>query len=290
MPARPAPEPVRPGLLLAAFGAYSLAHLANQTLLARPEAVRALEELRSASGGWVEPLLVRSLVVLAAFLLVVVVLGARAPRDVGWRAPHVLPGVAVTLGAWAVLQLGLALAVLARGAALAPHPEWAHRGVVPVAAAVLAQALGPALVEDTAFRGFFLPQLRRRIARPGTLALLAAAGALAGSALLFGLAHLPARALVARSDLLALAREQAHLVSAGLALGLVALATRNLFVVVGLHVLLVEPATLVAAPAEWVRTGVLCVFGVVVVGALAWRVRRRGRGSVREVRVGRRAA
>jgi membrane protease YdiL (CAAX protease family) len=290
MPARPVPEPVPPGLLLAAFGAYSLAHLANQTLLARPDAVRALADVRAASGGWIEPLLVRSQVILAAFLFVVIVLGARGPRDVGWRARHVLPGILVTLGAWAILQLGLALAVLAHGGVLAPHPLWAHRGVVPVLAAVLAQALGHALVEDTAFRGFFLPQLRRRIARPGTLALLAAAGALAGSALLFGLAHLPARALVARSDLLALAREQAHFVSAGLALGRGALATRNLFVVVGLHVLLVEPATLVAAPPEWVHRGVLCAFAAVVAGALAWRVRRRRPAGVHAPRAARRAA
>ncbi len=268
--------------LLAAFAAYSLAHLFNNTVLELDTPRRALLELQRASGGWIEPVLVRSQFVLLAFLLVVVVLGRKKMSAVGWRARDVLPGVLVYAGAWLVLQLGLVAAALRQGVELAWHPLWTRFGVGAVLGGVLAQALGHALVEDTAFRGFFLPELRARLARPGTklMALLFTLLALLGSALLFGLAHVPTRLLVKGSGLGELVREQGHFLSAGLALGVAWLATRNLFVVVGLHVLLNDPAPLVDVPGTVLNRAVLVVFGGVVVLA-AWR-RMRGRSATAE--------
>lgn len=273
-------RPVGLRLLLAAFAAYSLAQLFNNTVLELEAPRRVLLELQRASNGWIEPVLVRSQVVLVAFLLVIVLFGRKRVSDAGWRARDVVPGLLVYVGAWLVLQLGLVAAVLRQGVALAWHPMWTRFGVGAVLGGVLAQALGHALVEDTAFRGFFLPQLRARLAQPRVklMAFLFPLIAVLGSALLFGLAHVPTRLLVKGSGLGELVREQGHFLSAGLALGLAYLATRNLFAVVGLHVLLNDPAPLVDVPGTVLNRAVLVVFGGVVVLAAwrRWRAHRSG--------------
>ena len=273
-----------PALLVLAFAAYSAAHLFNNTVLQRAGARTALDALQAASGGWIAPVLVRSQVVLAAFLAVVIGLGRRRLADVGWSARRLLPGLGIALGAWAMLQAVLLLTVLLRGAPLAWHASWSRDGLAAVGAGVLAQALGHALVEDTAFRGFFLPELRARLVRPGSvLALVGVIGlCIAGSSLLFGLAHLPTRALVRGSGVVELLEEQWEFFSAGVALGLAFVTTRNLFAVVGLHVMLNAPAPLVQVPGLVLRSAVLCVFAAVVVlsagsAVRAWYRRTRAR-------------
>lgn len=270
-------------LLVAAFVAYSLAHLFNNTVLALHGPRLALQRLQIASGGWIEPLLVRSLVVLLAFLAVVLVLGRRSLGSLGWRARQLVPGLLVYLGAWVVLQLGLLLAMARQGNALELHPMWTSFGLPAVLGGVLAQLCGHALAEDTAFRGFFLPELRARLARPASLLALVCLGlAVVGSSLLFGLAHLPTLILVQGASLTELVARQAHFFSAGIALGLAYLATRNLFAVVGLHVLLNDPAPLVAVPGFVLNRAVLVVFGGVIVLGCVHRLRRlRGRRAAR---------
>jgi membrane protease YdiL (CAAX protease family) len=256
------------GLLLGALAAYSLAHLANNTLLAAPAVRDALAALHVASGGFVEPVLVRSWVVLGVFFAVVLGVGRCSLASVGWRAFALVRGGVTWLGAWLALNVLLWLWVGARGAELALHPMWARFGVGAVLGGILAQAAGHALAEDTAFRAFFLPELRARAARFGPW--VSAAVALLGSAALFGLAHLATRVLVKSPGGAALLAEQGHFFSAGLALGLVWLATENLGVVVALHVLLNDPAPLVAVDGTALNRGVLLVIALVVVGAL-WR-------------------
>lgn len=262
-------------LLVAAFVAYSLAHLFNNTVLELHGPRLALQRLQIASGGWIEPLLVRSQVVLLAFLAVVVLFGRRSPRSLGWRARQIVPGLLVYLGAWGVLQLGLLLAMARQGNAIELHPMWTSFGLPSVLGGVVAQLCGHALVEDTAFRGFFLPELRTRLARPASLLALAfLALALVGSSLLFGLAHLPTLVLVQGASLAELVSRQAHFLSAGVALGLAYLATRNLFAVVGLHVLLNDPAPVVAVPGFVLNRAVLIVFAGVIVLGCVHRLRR----------------
>ncbi len=263
-------------LLIAAFVAYSLAHLFNNTVLQLEGPRRALLRLQIESNGWIEPVLVRSMVVLLAFLLVVVVYGDRRPSEIGWRPRQLLPGVLIYAGAWLMLQVGLLAAVMRQGIALEWHPMWTRFGINAVLGGVLAQALGHALVEDTAFRGFFLPQLRARFAKRAPLLALVGflAVAVLGSSLLFGLAHLPTRILVYQSGWRELLAEQAHFLSAGFALGLAFVATRNLFAVVGLHVLLNDPAPIIAVPGTVLNQAILVVFGGVVALAFVYRIRR----------------
>jgi len=291
------PRPSRPAslrLLFAAFLAYSLAHLFNNTVLELDAPRHALLQLQIGTNGWVEPVLVRAQIVLAAFLIVVIGFGERRFADLGWRARLLLPGFVTYACAWVVLQLGLVAAVLRQGLPLELHPMWTRFGLPAVLGGVIAQACGHALVEDTAFRGFFLPELRARLARP--LSLLAVPLFLiftvGGSALLFGLAHLPTRILVYGSGWKDLLVEQANFLSAGLALGLAYLTTRNLFAVIGLHVLLNDPAPIVAVPGTTLNHAVLVVFGGVIALSLVggWRRRRRAAAPERSLEQRRAAA
>jgi len=277
-PTRPAPL----RLLVFAFLAYSAAHLFNNTVLELEAPRLALQRLQIASGGWIEPVLVRSQVVLAAFLLVVVAAGRRSFADIGWRSHDLVPGLLVYAGAWSVLQLGLVLSVLRQGHALEWHPMWTRFGLPAVLGGVIAQACGHALAEDTAFRGFLLPELRVRMARPLSFAaaLLVLALTVSCSAALFGLAHLPTRLIVYGSGWKELLVEQGQFLSAGLALGLAYLSTRNLFAVVGLHVLLNDPAPLVAVPGTVLNRATLIVFAGVVLIGLVRKLRRSGSAAV----------
>ena len=272
-------KPASTVLLALALLAYSGAHLLNNTLLASAPVRGALDRLQVASGGWVEPVLVRSQVVLGAFLVVVLWIGRRPAADVGWRSELVLPGFLTWLVAWLALQASLVAAQLVNGQTIVWHTRWTMLGAGGALGAALAQALGHALAEDTAFRGFYLPELRARFARLGSGATLLA---LAGAALLFGLAHLPTRYFVKGSSEMDLLGEQWGFFSAGLALGVACLATRNLFAVVALHVLLNDPAPLVDSPGALLRRSVLAVFAGMLVLALALRLAARRRAGVPE--------
>src|SRR5262245_759004 len=242
-------RPVQPAkllLLLLAFLAYCGAHLLNNTLLAGEQARAALEGLHVASDGWIEPVLVRSLVVLGTFLIAVLWIGRRCAADIGWRSELVLSGLFTWLGAWLALQIGLVGMKLLAGQPVVWHARWTMLGTGGLLGGALAQALGQALAEDTAFRGFFLPELRARFApdgsMPGTLL------AIIGAALLFGLAHLPTRFLVAGLSGTDMLGEQWGFFTAGVALGVACLATRNVFAVIALHVLWSDPAPWIQVP------------------------------------------
>jgi membrane protease YdiL (CAAX protease family) len=278
-------------LIGAALATYSLAHLFNNTVLELPAARHALSQLQIASGGWIEPLLVRSWVVLALFLGVVLGFGRRRFADLGWRARHVVPGLLIYLGAWSTLQLGLVAAVLRQQVALEFHPMWTRFGLPAVLGGVLAQYCGHALVEDTAFRGFVLPALRARVTRRNSLVVVSVLVlfAVVVSALLFGLAHLPTLVLTRGTSVKELVLQQGSFLSAGIALGLAYVATRNLVAVVGLHVLLNDPAPIVAVPGEVLNRATLVVFAGLVVLGFAHRLRRarrlrRAQGAATEVR------
>src|SRR5262245_3304430 len=267
-------RPVQPAkllLLLLAFLAYCGAHLLNNTLLAGEQARAALEGLHVASDGWIEPVLVRSLVVLGTFLIAVLWIGRRCAADIGWRSELVLSGLFTWLGAWLALQIGLVGMKLLAGQPVVWHARWTMLGTGGLLGGALAQALGQALAEDTAFRGFFLPELRARFApdgsMPGTLL------AIIGAALLFGLAHLPTRFLVAGLSGTDMLGEQWGFFTAGVALGVACLATRNVFAVIALHVLWSDPAPWIQVPGPLLHDVKTCVCAGVVL--LAWLGNRR---------------
>lgn len=262
-------EDLDPRPRLGAWGAsgallsvYCAAHLFNNLAIAGGRLEAGLERLHGASAGLVEPLLVRSWIVLAAFLLVRRWLLRRGPADLGWRRDALLPALRTTVLCWAALQIGLLAVVGWSEASLAPHPMWARRGALAVIGGVLAQALGHALAEETIFRGHFLELVRRREAARGPWR--SAVCAAVASSLLFGLAHLGVRVLVHEVRGLELVQEQGHFFLAGLAFAALYLATGNLLTTAALHALVNDPAPLVKASGTTVNGVLLVVLGGLV--------------------------
>lgn len=267
----PSVQAVSGRTIAAAAAAWILAIFAVNALVFQGAFGTVLWQLHAQTHGLVEPTLVGSLIVLAAFMMVVVVLARVPPAAVGWVPGDAARALPVVIGFWVLMQAALVLSAIAFGGGVTLHPAWTQPGTAAVLGGVLAQALGNALAEETAFRGFFFAQflLRTRRLRPAA----AVATAAAASAVLFAVAHLPNRLLVKQLSPGSLATDQAQLVFAGLLFALVFAATRNLFTTVGLHALANDPAPLVSSAGEVVQVTYLVLLGTVLLTARGMRSR-----------------
>lgn len=246
-----------------------VAVLVNQVLFALP-VVRTVARV---SGGWVQPTLVAAVVVLVCVVGVGIAwLGRLRMADVYWRTDLLLPALAASAAVWAAAQLLVAAAEILRGHPLDWHPSWARAGVGVVGGALLAQVAGNALVEETVFRGFLLPQLTRRLRHVARGSVATLALALLGSQLFFALYHLPNR-LFARMPLGEIGADAALLLLMGTVFALLFLLTRNLWLVVGLHALGNRPTALFAASDTTVRAALL-ISALALLAA--WRLAARG--------------
>lgn len=226
-----------------------------------------LNPMERATGGLVTRTLVANVVLLGIVLLIVLGLGHLKPGDVGLRWSQVGVGVAVTAGAWLLMQLaGLASGLVTGTLALAP--TWGDVGVLAVLGALLGQLLGNALTEEVTWRGFALPQAYGRLAKRAwwhahtgwTLI-----GALILSQGLFALIHLPNRLVSGFSGWeLVLGLLVPCLL--GVVFALVYLRTGNLFVAVGLHALVNAPTLLFAAGS----VSAMVMLAVVALVLLIW--------------------
>ncbi len=221
------------------------------------------------TGGLVQSGLVRGLLaLLVEWLLVIVVLGGFAPRDVGLR----LGTLPVGLGYAASLWLGAQLLAIAGTLIAGGHPSvggvWRSESAGFPVGEFLGQLFGLALAEEVVFRGFLLAHcllyFQRRLARGGT------STALLVAALAFALAQLP-EALAAGDygSFLGGLQGQGALVFWGLVYGLVYVRTRNLFFVIGLHALHAAPTPFFEWPfrSPLLRSELLMVVAAAVLAA-----------------------
>ncbi len=198
------------------------------------------------------------------YLLIGVLLlgiGRLRPRDLGWRRRNLRAGLLTLAGVWLLLQIVIALLALAAGSGLIWHPDWMEFPVLVVIGWLVGHLLGTAVVEDTVYRGFLLPQLYlwlgERKWRLGTAVFL--------SQLLFTLSHIP--------QWIEYGMDTPLLPGIVLLLGLVFTAifllTDNLFVVMAFHALHDAPTPLFVSPVDSHVLMLLLELGVI--GWLWWR-------------------
>lgn len=246
-------------LALALFS-WVAASLYVNGVLFQGEPIRALRRVHGATRGLVEPTLVGSFVVLGALGVATLWVGRLRPADLGWIRAHLLPALGATAGFWLAMQAILAALLLLAGQPLGFHPHWMQRGPGGAAGALLAQALGNALAEETFFRGFLLPQLALTFDRLGRKAPRLRAAFV--SSAFFALSHLPNRLFLFEMSGWEMAQDQLRLLVMGLLFSTLFLLTRNLFVATGLHVLANQPAPLVNAASGLVESVYLALFSV----------------------------
>jgi membrane protease YdiL (CAAX protease family) len=272
-------------LALAAVAQVGANLFVNAVLFQDP-AARALDAIHRATGGLVQATLVASLFNLTVVGLVIFGVGRLRGADVGWRPRAILPGFLITLGFWAALHVGLAVALTIDQGEYRWHSAWTQPGPSVVLGWLLAQLLGNALAEETMFRGFLLPQLylkTSRHCRRGVALTLA----LLGSQLFFALCHLPNRIFEQGRAGPDLFWDQLWLVGYGLLYAAVYLLTRTLFAAVGVHALANTPTPLVQAPGGmishvWQALSLL----LVIAGLLARKRRARGQRTIEMTKVG----
>ena len=231
----------------------------------------ALDRLQTATGGLVGPTLVFNLLKLAVVSLVIYGFGRLRPPDVGWHADAVGPALLIVVAFWIMMQGVLGLAAGLDDSALAWHKAWRRPGFV--AGGLLGQFLGTALLEETLFRGFLLPQFyvkARRVCRPG----LAMLFALLASQGLFALFHIPSQVSKLNLTVTELLVEQSGIFLMGLLFATLYIVTRNLFVGVGLHSLFNERALVMQVPDT---TADPVLVGLTVMLLLSWPLARRFR-------------
>lgn len=261
-----------PWRVIAAAGAAWLAAASVVNAIGFRGAVgAALGELQVLTRGWVEPTLVGSVAVLVAFMSVVTVVGRLPPRAVGWVGRDAARAIIPVIGFWLLVQVILGVLAVAWGDGVELHPDWHDLGAGALLGGLIAQLLGNALAEETAFRGFFFAQflLKARALRSGPAVGVAALA----SAVLFALTHLPNRILVEEMAAGELLADQAQLVIAGVAFAVVYVVSRNVFTTAGIHALANDPVPMFAATPGTVQATYLAVLATAVLGA--GRARRR---------------
>jgi hypothetical protein len=247
--------------------AYTGAILFVNGVLFQPgQAGAALHWVYDATGGLVNGTLVGGLCVLGVSAFIIVGLGRLRASDIGWRMHDVGSGLLLALAVWVVMQGVQAVFLLCRDE-FALHEAWKQCGPAGLLGGVLGQLLGNALVEETVFRGFFLPQFYVKATRvfPRGAAL---AIALLGSQVLFAVSHLPNRFFLMGPTGLDILWEQLGLMAVGLIFAAVYLLTRNLFFVVGFHVLLNAPVPIFQSLHQ--NTLYAMTFGLFLLVSIGW--------------------
>lgn len=261
-----------------AVGVWTISSFLVNALVYRGGVGGKLREFHAATGGVIEPTLIGSLLVLLVFGYVVLVPGRLRLADLGWARQHLAPALVTVVGFWALMQVTLAVIAVTRGWHVTLHPSWQRAGAGPLVGGVLAQVFGNALAEETAFRGFFFTQLRRRTRTLGHLGSIAIAAT--SSAVLFAVTHVPNRLLVKHIAMSHLVTDQVQLVVAGLLFAMVFVLTRNLFTTTGLHALANDPVPVVAAANETVQGTYVAALCAILLGyGLVRLFSREGKGA-----------
>jgi membrane protease YdiL (CAAX protease family) len=174
--------------------------------------------------------------------VLVVLIGRLRPSDLGWKAENLVAGLLTLVGVWAALQLVVALVALASGEGLAWHDDWLDEPNLVVIGWLVGHLFGTAAVEETAYRGFLLPQLTLWLGqRRWRLGI-----ALVGSQLLFALSHIPQWVEFGMETPFT----PAIVFLLGLVFAGIYLATENLFIAMAFHALHDAPTPLLASPVD----------------------------------------
>lgn len=197
-----------------------------------------------------------------------IVFGGLRPRDVGLRLVKLPEAMAVVACVWIVIQAAHAVAGLVSHQSLQWDDAWQRFGVTDRLLWLALMLFGPALTEETIFRGFFFPQLYLKCSGSRRTRFLVAASA---AAILFGLFHVPRHIVLSDMNAIGIsARVLAHALG-GLLATAIYLRTRNLWLMIGLHGIENAPTRLVASP---LPSELLLLLELVLLVTWPWLTRR----------------
>jgi membrane protease YdiL (CAAX protease family) len=193
-------------------------------------------------------------------------IGRLKRRDVGLLAARMPLALAVTLALWLLAQLVALIIGLIHTGGVTLHHGWDENQPSRVVGHLLGQLFGNALFEETAYRGFLLPQIYLLLAARSVWS--AKTRLIAGVAIsqaFFALMHIPIR-LHQGTEPAALPLNLLATVCFGIFLCWVYLQTGNLFIAVGVHALINRPTSLL----ECALTPQHVLLALVILVLLLW--------------------
>jgi membrane protease YdiL (CAAX protease family) len=256
----PTASPLRPSwLALIVLGAGGYALVLNALVFAH----RTFAWVTASTGGLVRPTLVANVFGLLVLFGALRRWAGLEPRAVGirWGAPRLAGSLLV--GCWLAVQAVGVLALWGRGLPVAPRFDL--DALLLATGTVLSQAAGVALFEEVVYRGLLFGTLATRFDARLERSWLAFTGAIAVSAAVFAIVHVPRRLRLGtvtgslEGDLFAL-------FVVGVTFAVVYLRTGSLLLTVGVHALYNRPVSPVLSP-ESARAVFAVVLAVLVV---AW--------------------
>ena len=256
----PTASPLRPSwLALIVVGAAGYALVLNALVFAH----RTFAWVTASTSGLVRPTLVANVLGLLVLFGAVRWRAELEPREVGiqWGSPRLVGSLLV--GCWLAVQGVGVLALWRQGTLVAPGVDL--DALLIATGKVLSQAAGVALFEEVVYRGLLFGSLARWFDTRLERSWLAFPGAIAVSAGVFAIVHVPRRLRLGtvtgslEGDLLAL-------FVVGVTFAVVYLRTGSLLLTVGVHALYNRPVSPVLSP-ESARAVFAVVLAVLVV---AW--------------------
>lgn len=202
---------------------------------------------------------------LSNFILVMgglVLFGKLRWRDFGFAHGKLKPAIIVTLGLWLLLNLGILIVTLFQGSQLVLAEHWQTRGFVLVIGALIAQLFGNALIEESLFRGFLIPQLYFKLGgskdNKSQKALIYASFL---SIIVFTVPHLGNLSNIGNGNVL---ETMTAIFIGGSIFTILYLRTKNLFLVIGYHAFGNTP-TLIFPLSEEVTWVVTTLMGIALI-------------------------
>jgi membrane protease YdiL (CAAX protease family) len=222
-----------------------------------------------ATAGLVQSTLIVGLV---GFVVIVggmfILAGGLKGTDVGLRWRLVPQALLVTFGLWVAVQIVGLIIRHASGAGVALDSIWQEESWTIVLGSLIAQIFGNALLEETEYRGFLVPQLFLKLKslwfaerRNYRIAM-----ALVISQVIFALSHIPNR-LFLGVPVSEWPLDLFTLVGIGVLYAFIYIRTGNLFVAVGIHSLANVPASLFVS--QGMASNVVLLAGLLLV--FVWR-------------------
>lgn len=199
---------------------------------------KVVQQIEYETNGLVHPSLLfglveTSIIVGCLFLW----LGKLRVQDVGLIRSGLPIAFLSILGLWLTIQLVLVSVGWISGHQISLDGGWTQQGVLAVLGSLLGQLFGIALYEETAFRGFLLPQLYLKFSdrreKQGRKPLI---WALVTSQFFFALCHLPNRLFYTANESPVIP-ELLVTSTVGIILAFIYLRTGNLWLIMGLHAL-----------------------------------------------------
>lgn len=176
--------------------------------------------------------------------------------DFGLIRSKLKPAVVLTVCLWLLLNLILVVLQVVQGSEIVLAEDWHTKGLIVVLGILISQLFGNALIEETLFRGFLIPQIYFKLKGSNQKRKLFYAALL--SLIAFTLPHLGNLSNISEVGTI---ETMLLIFIMGAIFTLLYLRTKNIFLTIGCHALFNTPTPIFQGPPDWAEM----IFGAYII-------------------------